>query len=188
MNGLDIIIGPMFSGKTTELLRRLSIFSHMNFKVLCIGHSLDIRNTDNISTHSTYIDTKRIINCDKYKINSFNEFSHDVVEQYDIIGIDEAQFFGEDLIPFVLKYIDTKKIIISGLNGDANKKKFGYILDLIPHCNDITKLNSYCDLCKQYGKMELAIFSRSFDNKIDTQINIGGKNKYVAVCRNCYKL
>ena len=107
LTGLDIIIGPMFSGKTTELLRRLSIYKHLNLRVLCINHSFDVRNDQGISTHSNYIDPKRLTNYDNIKTSNLLNII-DNANEYDIIGIDEAQFFGVELLEFVEKFVTVK--------------------------------------------------------------------------------
>jgi thymidine kinase len=75
-----------------------------------------------------------------------------------------------------------KKVFICGLDGDFERKKFGCILDLIPHCDKVTKLTSLCNLCKNG---ESAIFSIRLTNE-KTQTLIGSDN-YIPVCRSCYE-
>jgi thymidine kinase len=75
-----------------------------------------------------------------------------------------------------------KKIYVSGLDGDFQRKKFGQILDLIPLCDKVTKLTSLCSLCKNG---EPAIFSMRLTS--ETQQTLIGSDNYAPVCRACYK-
>jgi thymidine kinase len=100
----------------------------------------------------------------------------------DVILINEAQFF-DDLYVCVNDMLkENKKIFVSGLDGDFERKKFGQILDLFPLCDKITKLTSLCSLCKNG---EPGIFSMRL-NKDKTQMLIGSDN-YIPVCRSCYE-
>ena len=99
-----------------------------------------------------------------------------------VILINEGQFF-EDLYECVIDMINLydKKVYIAGLDGDFERKQFGQILDLIPMCDNITKLTSLCSICKNGT---LAIFSRRLSSeKIQTLV---GSENYIPVCRNCY--
>ena len=184
---LDIILGPMYSGKSTELLRRLNIFAEMGLKVLFINSDLDTRSENGFSTHNNLLKSNiKGINFQKLK-NLDILLSDEIISNYQIIGIDEAQMF-DNLKIICLKLVEThnKKIIISGLNGDFKRNKFGQILDLIPYCDNISKLNPFCEICcKKYNTITPALFSKRI---IDSQdfIVIGGKSSYIPVCRKCY--
>jgi len=181
---LDLIIGCMFTKKTSELLDKLSILSETGLRVLYINHMRDIRD-DEVSTHNKMIDLhkiKSIKNLDFIKLDSLKGIRK---EEYDIIGIDEAQFFDDSLIEFVKVHVDIykKHLIVCGLDGNSNREKFGYILDLIPICDTIEKKRTYCTICAKHFKQRKAIFSYKFEK---TNSDIGGKETYVALCRNCY--
>jgi thymidine kinase len=99
----------------------------------------------------------------------------------DVFLINEGQFF-KDLYEAVLELLKNKKTIyVSGLDGDYKKDKIGNILDLIPHSDNVIKLNSLCGVCRNGTK---AIFSKRISNEIE-QILVGVDN-YVPVCRKCY--
>lgn len=180
---LEIIIGPMFSGKTTELLRRLTGYNAINKKCIYVNSSLDTREDNNFSTHNPLI---KSLNIDSIKVDNINyEFLKDV-RDYDVIGIDESQLFNGTLEVCVRTLVDemNKIVIVSGLNGDYKRCKFGKILDLIPHCDSINKLYPYCKTCSEDGKVTKALFSKRIcetDNVIDI-----GYNNYIPVCRLCY--
>ena len=184
-SSIDIIIGPMFSGKTTELIRRLSISSEAGYKVLYINSVLDVRGKGVFSTHNDTLSTT--IKIDMMKTKNLE----DLITQcnsYDVIGIDEAQFF-KDLKFFCIQVAEGygKKVIVSGLNGDFERNPFGEINDLITHCDTITKLNSFCRLCCKKGVMNPGLFSKRMDINSKEQVVVGDKDLYIPVCRKCFK-
>lgn len=198
---LELIIGPMFSGKSTELVRRLTIFSEVGFKVLYINNSLDVRaNSGVFSTHNPNSNVKETPNFKMISVASLSSvFSFSdaklkketlkcslKIEEYDVIGIDEAQFFS-DLYNKVLELVEIKKkhVIVSGLDGTFERKKFGEILELVPICDTITKLSSCCDICAKNKKQTPGIFSKR-KTRDSSEIVIGSKDSYLAVCRECF--
>lgn len=180
---LDIIIGPMFSGKTTELIRRLTTYNSIGKKCVYINSSLDNREDTNFSTHNPLLNS---INIDSFKIDKINYDFVNMVKDYDVIGIDESQLFEGFLELCVKRLVDTlnKIVIVSGLNGDYKKRKFGKILDLIPNCDNIIKLYPYCKTCSDEGILNKALFSKKI-NSCEDVIDIS-YDKYIPVCRKCY--
>jgi len=166
---LNLIIGPMFSGKTTELLRVAKRLSSINLKVLLLNFSEDIRySTTNMLTHD-----KEGLPC-KF-INNFNELNYD---NYDIICINEGQFFT-GLLKFCKEALQKNKTIyICGLDGDYKQEKFGEIIDLIPLCDSINKLHAFCNICKDGTK---AHFTKRITNNKEQKLI--GTNEYIPVCR-----
>jgi len=188
---LEIITGPMFSGKTSKLLEIYKQCKFCNIGVAVINHSLDKRYHDSmLSTHDNTmipcIQTDKISNVWFYEnlektIEIRNEYMK--LRSADVILINEAQFF-EDLYLCVRDMLlQNKKVFIAGLDGDFERKKFGQVLDLFPLCDKITKLTSLCSLCKNG---EVGIFSMRLNNNKE-QMLIGSDN-YIPVCRNCYKV
>ena len=104
---LDLIIGPMFSGKTTELIRRLTTLSYIGKKCLFINNKKDIRSNETYSTHNPNINS--INNIDSVKLKDFSEV--EFVTKYDVIGIDEAQLF-DNLRDFVCKLVNIYDILV----------------------------------------------------------------------------
>ena len=171
MSRIDIIIGCMFSGKTTELIRRVSRYQSINKKCVIINSNIDTRNKNGIITHSGN------------KVNAIKtQYLMDVTNKlYDveIIGVDESQFF-DDLYKFALWCeCNGKVLIIVGLDGDINRKPFGQILSCIPLCDTVVKMTA---LDKDGSQ---AIFTRK---KISNSnlVEIGDSNIYEAVSRQNY--
>lgn len=183
---LEIIIGPMFSGKTTELVRRLTSYNSINKKCIYINSNLDTREETTFSTHNPMI---KNLNIDSLKVNKIDSYLLNKVKDYDVIGIDESQLFNGLLEVCVLRMVDLmgKIVIVSGLNGDYKRNKFGKILDLIPHCDSIVKLYPYCKICAEKNILNKALFSKRIECNDDKVVNIG-YNNYIPVCRVCYNI
>lgn len=172
---LELFIGPMFSGKTSKLIELYKQYKFCNIPVLVINHSIDNRYINNMVELSSH--DKITIPC----LQTANLLDIEVNFETNIIIINEGQFFT-DLYQFtVLMLEENKTIYISGLDGDFKRQKFGEILDLIPLCDKVTKLQSLCGLCKNGCP---GIFSLRLTQDIE-QTLIGIDN-YIPVCRNCY--
>tara|TARA_B100001094_G_C18187604_1_gene804905 strand:- start:296 stop:850 length:555 start_codon:yes stop_codon:yes gene_type:complete len=177
---IELNIGPMYSGKSTELSRKISTFDYTDKKTFLINHNFDTREEDSvISTHSNILKNKPAIKCKSLmKLIDSDEF-----KIADVIGIDECQFF-EDLLEFV-KYIDkldNKILIMSGLDGNFNREPFGQVLECIPYCDNIKKLKAMCMNCNDGT---LASFTKRINNN-KNKILIGNQESYKAVCRTCF--
>ena len=146
MTYLDIIIGPMFAGKSCELIRRIRLLKVLKKEYMVIKPKIDNR-YDNLTDSSMIVSH----NLDKehcIQLNKLEEiYSYELVN-IDTIFIDEGQFF-EDLVNVVKNLVELYKInvVVTGLDGDSNRNKFGHILDLIPFCNSCTKINAACIMC-----------------------------------------
>lgn len=172
MSELHIIIGCMFSGKTSELLKIANRYNSIKNSVILINFEEDNRYSDTeVKTHDLYS-----VNLPTLFVKNLEDCN---VDNYDIICINEAQFFS-DLITFCKKLLTkNKKIYIAGLDGDFKQEIFGEILLLIPLCNTITRLNAYCKIC---NNGTLAYFTkRKSENKEQKLI---GTDEYIPVCRN----
>jgi thymidine kinase len=173
---LELILGPMFSGKTTELVRLHKNYTYIGKKVLVINYIGDKRYHESLmSTHD-----KLMIPC--INVNSLADIADTQIAEADVILVNEGQFFT-DLVKHVLDYVEkhNKLVYVCGLDGDYRRQKFGFILDLIPYCDKITKLSSFCSLCKNGKK---AIFSHRIVTE-ESQILIGS-DIYIPLCRDCY--
>ena len=166
---LNLIIGPMFSGKTTELLRIAKRLQSINLKVLLLNYYEDTRYSNSeMSTHDK----------DGLPCTFIKHFDNLEYDSYDIICINEAQFFNK-LIPFCKKVLSKNKTLyVSGLDGDYKQERFGEILDLVPLCDTITKLHAFCKLCKDGTHAHFT--KRLVTNKSQKLI---GTDEYIPVCR-----
>ena len=173
-----MFIGPMFSGKSTELLRQVKRYKSIGMNVLLINHTNDIRTGDSIKTHDNCKHTALKIN------NLMTLVDNNMLKDTNVIAIDEAQFFS-DLKQFILS-IEKKNVIlyIAGLDGDSNRNPFGQILECIPLCDTVVKLRAL-DMIECDGNTK-APFTLRLTNKTKTQIQIGAEDTYKAVSRKNY--
>ena len=182
MNGyLELILGPMFSGKTSKILDLYKQCEFSNIPVVVINHTSDKRYSETmLSTHDLKMIPCILASslCDAMEILEIKNKINDAT----VILINEGQFFN-DLYEWTKMMVETnhKEIYICGLDGDFNRNKFGQILDLIPLCDKVTKLKSLCSMCKNGTK---ALFSlRVTEEKEQVLI---GSDCYKPVCRACY--
>ena len=169
---LELILGPMFSGKTTELIEKYKEIKEKGHDGCVINYIDDKRYSETkLSSHDGLM-----IDCIQLKkLKNIGE----IKEKF--IFINEGQFF-EDLYDFVIEQLEKEKCIyVYGLDGDFKRKKFGQILDLIPMCDKVKKKKAKCNnnFCTKK-----AIFSHRISNE-DLQVVIGNKN-YEPLCRRCY--
>lgn len=177
MTRIEIIVGCMFSGKSSELIRRVKRHQAINESVLVINSSKDTRSPQEvIRTHNS--DTLSCV-----KVSDLSELG--TKHTYDVVAIDEAQFFT-GLKSFVETIMGTTKtIIIAGLDGDFRQRPFGEILDLVPMADEVLKLHALCMICKDGT---LAPFTRRFCEDHETQELVGDHDIYKAVCRKCLRV
>tara|TARA_B110000305_G_scaffold224193_1_gene269460 strand:- start:111 stop:680 length:570 start_codon:yes stop_codon:yes gene_type:complete len=175
---LELILGPMFSGKTSKLVEIYNQCTYCNIEVLVLNHIIDNRYNENmLCTH----DGKEIP-CYKTSDLDSIENNHKSFDSAKVILINEGQFF-KNLYNNVTKWVDINKkhVYVCGLDGDFKRNSFGDILYLIPVCNKVYKLNSLCSKCKN-GKH--ALFSKRISSE-NEQVKVGSDN-YQPLCRKCY--
>jgi thymidine kinase len=176
---LNLIIGPMFSGKTSFLLSKLTRYVDVGINSLYINSFLDTRNTD-FSTHNSSLNSisSKIVTI---KLKNLSDLDQDLLHGVQVICVDESQFFT-DLIDVIPLWMNLGKIIfVAGLDGDYNQTPFGSILSLIPICSTVKKLLSVCELCKKDSIITSAPFTiRTI--KSNDLILIGSKDIYLPAC------
>lgn len=176
---VHVIVGPMFAGKTTALLRRVRSECVSGRRVAIIKSNKDSRyGLDSIVTH----DGAKFPCWALPDLSTFSaKYGIEEYKKLDVIGIDEAQFF-EDQYDFCLQAADHdgKTVIVAGLDGDYLRRSFGSVLDIIPIADSVTKLTARCELC---GKR--AFFTLRKTEETQTEL-IGGADVYMPVCRQHY--
>ena len=178
---IHLILGPMFAGKTTALLKRVAQEEAKGLAVALVKSSKDARySEDEIVSHDG---TKR--RCDSVtKLGDLRKIiGEDRWVEIDVLAVDEAQFIP-DLLTFCVDAADmeNKKIIVAGLDGDFRRSRFGEVLDLLPYCDTVTKLTAKCKLCLERP----ALFSLRIAVDKDTQELVGGAEAYTPACRACF--
>lgn len=170
---IELIIGCMFSGKTSTLLSSIRRHEIAKRKCIVFKYVKDVRyDAKQLSTHD-------LAKHEATPADNLADVDH-LIHSYDCIGIDEAQFF-KNLVDYCDKWADMGKIVIvSGLDGTFQRKPFGDILQLIPRAEHVLKLSAVCQVCG-----EDASYSKRIIESDDLEV-IGGSDKYIAVCRACF--
>ena len=170
---IEVICGSMFSGKTEELIRRLKRVKIANLKAEIFKPAIDMR-----------YDEIKIVSHDTNFIQSTPvESSQNILllaQGADVVGIDEAQFFDEEIVN-VCEQLAMRgiRVIVAGLDMDYTGKPFGQMPNLLAIADYITKLHAICVKC---GNIANISYRKSSEGG---QILIGEKEEYEPRCRNC---
>lgn len=171
---VEVICGAMFSGKTEELIRRLKRAEITKQNILIFKPKIDVRYDENsvVSHDKNYMPSTAVPSSKEVLIRS---------EKAQVVAIDEAQFFDDDL-PTICSDLAKKgkRIIVAGLDMDYTGKPFGPIPELLAIADFITKLRAICTNC---GNPALYSKRKIVGANI---VQVGEKEEYEPLCRACF--
>jgi thymidine kinase len=172
---LEVIMGSMFSGKSTELIRRIRLQQVMGKTVRVVNHALDNRKgcLETVRTHDAT--EFRAVKCPKLLSAMFDDV--------DTVAVDETQFFSN-----IREWVEegvarNKHIIMAGLDGDFKQQKFGELLDILPLADKVTKLRALCMFCKDGTPGPFTYRNPGVGQ--GEQVLVAAEDCYKAVCRKC---
>jgi thymidine kinase len=142
---IEVIVGPMFSGKSEELIRRLKRARIARQRVACYKPDIDLRyHRTSIASHSSQThEASTVSSVEHLKSALFPQ-----LPEVDVVGIDEAQFFDPGIIPFAVELVHLgKRILIAGLDTTFAAEPFGPIPALMAIADEVTKLYAVCMVC-----------------------------------------
>lgn len=176
---IELIIGPMFAGKTSEMIRRCRRYKLSGYSVVVIKHAKDTRYDFGpvIVTHDKHT-------LDALPLNSLEEKDlKRFLEETDVVAIDECHFFHNiadiaDMLAF-----RGKIVILAGLDAQNIRQGFKNVLEVVPLAEQVLKLTSVCEICLNDGS-----YTKRRAGVKDASIVVGGKELYSTVCRKCYFL
>lgn len=171
---IEVICGSMFSGKTEELLRRLKRAEFAKLKISVFKPQVDVR-----------YDTQKVVSHDSNTIISTPvKFPSEILPlayNSQVIAIDEAQFFNDDLISVCNSLANQgKRIIVAGLDMDFSGKPFGVIPQLLAIAENVTKVHAICTDCGDIANHSFRL------TKNQELVQLGKKNEYTPLCRKCF--
>lgn len=193
---LRLIIGPMFAGKTTEIIRTYNLYRFLKKRILVVNHTLNQRFQDvkqsidddekcitSISTHDfVFLRHDFVLTTSKLQ----NIFEVPDFESFDVILIEELQFY-DDAFDVVTQLVDLhqKIVISSGLDGDSERRPMGDVLKLIPYADTVERIVA---LCRECCDGTPGIFSSRMPShcRRTNVIDVGAADKYQALCRKHY--
>ena len=171
---LEVVCGSMFSGKTEELIRRLKRARIANLKVEIYKPATDTR-----------YDTEKVVSHDANSIPSVPiDHAKNILllaEHADVVGIDEAQFFDEEIVRVCETLImQGKRVIVAGLDMDYTGKPFGIMPTLLAKAEYVTKVHAICMRCGSIANYSHRIVGD------DSPILLGSQKQYEPLCRSCF--
>ena len=174
---LTVITGPMFAGKTTELIRRLKRYTYAGKRVVLFKPTIDVRSPEGrVKSH----DGKEM---EAIEISSSEEIIEYIQEYKDVdaIGIDEVQFLDNDILEVIRALVfKGYDVFVSGLDMDYMGRPFGIMPQLLAIADDVLKLKAVCVVC---GADATHTFKKKRDSLL---IEVGGADIYEPRCRHCW--
>ncbi|QHX36210.1 thymidine kinase [Spiroplasma sp. TIUS-1] len=191
MGWIELIVGCMFAGKTEEFIRRLIRYKFGKKRIIVFKPEIDKRySEDNVQTHhgirheaNPVKDSKALLKLLKNK-----EFELDANKKFDVIGIDEIQFFDKGIVKVVEDLANEGYIIVAnGLDKDYKSDPFKNVFELLPLAEYVEKLSALCSQCGGHANRTQRLVKglpvRDTDGPL---VLISGEDSYEARCRHCY--
>ena len=173
---IEVVCGSMFSGKTEELLRRIKRANFANQKIELFKPAIDVRyDEEEVVSH----DSNSMISTPVH--NSAEILLYVNIEEVEVVGIDEVQFFDDGIVEVCNKLADSGiRVIVAGLDMDYLGKPFACMPKLMCGAEDVTKTHAICVKCGEQAQFSHRLVSNS------QQVLLGEKDSYEPLCRHCF--
>lgn len=175
---IHVVIGPMFSGKTTTMGTLVERYAHAGLRCCIVRYVADNRYSDNdVVTHRGMV----VGNGATASVTTLTlaHLRDGDFAAYDVVGVDEGQFF-DDIVSVCDELARNKYVVVAYLDADSERRAFGPVGELVARAEHVDKLTAVCKCGRN------ASFSRKFTVAGDSIVDIGGGDKYAAVCRRCH--
>lgn len=178
MGRIEVICGPMYAGKTEELLRRTKRLDIAKKKYILFKPTIDNRySKDCVVSHNQR--KQKCLNLDINNEDTVLEYIND----YDIFVFDEVQFFSSKLIDVIKKLAkENKRIICAGLDCDFKGEPFGIMPYLLCISDEVLKLKAICPVCGDDASMTQRLYNNVDKSKVDDVILVGASKEYEPRC------
>ena len=181
---IELIVGPMFSEKTSEMVSRVRRAALANQPAVIVKFRGDDRydRSDIVATHADVrqVSTPGTEVCAAIRVIAADTLKEVKVTEM-VVGVDEGQFYP-DLVEICEKWAqEGRRVIVAALDGDFARRPFGQVCDLVPLCEFVEKRRGVCMKCRRQDS--------AFTQRLGTStvlIQIGARESYRAVCRQCY--
>ncbi len=180
---IEVITGPMYAGKTEELIRRVKRLEFAKQNIVVFKPKIDNRYADNeVVSHNN--SRTRSVN-----ISKASEILDYVNDDTDVVAIDEIQFLDEEVIPICEHLADSGiRVIVSGLDRNFRGEPFSFMPTLLSLAEDVTKLTAICVVCHTPATRTQRIINGKPAHYNDPIILVGAKDSYEARCRHCHEV
>lgn len=180
---LEVISGCMFAGKTEELIRRIRVLEYAKKKIAIFKPKIDDRyDIDNIVSHAG-----SSIQC--FAIGKAREIFDHIDDSFDVIAIDEVQFFDDEIVEICDYYADHgKRVMVAGLDMDFRGVPFSVMPQLFTLAEFVTKLTAVCTVCGAPATRSQRLINGQPAKYDDPIILVGASEQYEARCRHCHQV
>jgi thymidine kinase len=179
---LEVICGPMFSGKTEELIRRMRRVELERRRALVIKSNLDNRYSVN------HLDSHDGSRMRAVAVGHATEVLP-LADGYDVVGIDEAQFFDSEIVSVVSELIPLgTRVVAAGLDQDFRGLPFGCMPALLCAAEFVDKLQAVCERCGGPGTMTQRLVGSTPAPMDASTIVVGSRDMYEPRCRRCHEV
>nr|WP_255520303.1 MULTISPECIES: thymidine kinase [Deinococcus] len=186
---LEVIVGPMFSGKSEELIRRVTRAVIARQRVAVFKPAIDDRyHATHVASHTgRRIEAVAVPDAAAIRAYLAGEgplLSSPGTALPDVVGVDEAQFFGSDLGPLVLELAEAGvRVILAGLDLDFRAEPFGCMPDLLARAESVEKLTAICTVCGAPATRSQRLIAGQPARFDDPVVLVGAEEAYEARCR-----
>ncbi|MDA4124170.1 MAG: thymidine kinase [Thaumarchaeota archaeon] len=182
---LEVIIGPMFSGKTSELIRLVEREVYAKRKGAIFKIAFDKRySARQVVTHNGLRYDAYTVASSAHGLKKIEELAGP--DGLDAIGVDEVNFFPEEIVGLLDRLADKKKVIACGLNLNFRAEPFPSTMELAARADRVRYLSAVCVVCGQEATRTQRLIGGKPAPKDSPVIVVGGKELYEPRCRNCY--
>ena len=180
---LEVISGCMFAGKTEELIRRIKVLEYAKKKIAVFKPKIDNRySEDSVVSHAGS-------SVKSFNIKNAREIFDYIDDSYDVIAIDEVQFFDEEIVEICDHFADQgKRVMVAGLDMDFRGEPFSVMPQLFTHAEFVTKLTAVCMKCGAPAIRSQRLIDGHPARYDDPIIQVGASEQYEARCRHCHEV
>ncbi|PRR80419.1 Thymidine kinase [Clostridium liquoris] len=178
---IEVIVGPMYSGKSEELIRRIRRAKIAKQRIQVFKPEIDDRySKEDVVSHCG--DKEGAI-----PVKSADQILELMDEDVQVVAIDEAQFFDENIVRVVNEIADKgKRVICAGLDMDFRAEPFGYMGQLMAIAEFVDKIQAICMICGNPATRTQRLINGMPANYDDPIVLVGAKESYEARCRKCH--
>ncbi|WP_425378287.1 thymidine kinase [Spiroplasma endosymbiont of Polydrusus pterygomalis] len=183
MGWVEVITGCMFAGKTEEFIRRLVRLSYAKFEIQVFKPTIDNRYSENqvVSHSKKAVEATSVKNSDELLVK--------LKSTANVVGIDEVQFFDNNIVKVADSLADKGMIVIvNGLDKDFRGEPFLNVEQLMTRAEEVKKLHAICVKCGNLANRTQRLINGKPANYYDPIVLIGEKDKYEARCRHCHEV
>ena len=175
---IEVICGPMFAGKTEELLRRVRRSVIAGRRMVVVGHALDVRGgTDRLASHAG-------LDHPSAAASTVDEIRRAIPDGTEIVAVDEAQFFGPDVVALATELADRGlTVLIAGLDVTFDGEPFEPLPALMALAERVDKLTAICTVCGEEAVFHARVQAPVAEADALVPDNVGGIESYQARCR-----